>query len=213
MAKRTPSAGHARTRDLRPLHAEALPQDTVALAKFLLGKVLVRDGDEGRLTGRIVETEAYPPGDDACHARSGRTARNASLFRHAGHVYVYRAYGVSMMLNISSEREGVGAGVLIRAVEPLTGIDAMKRRRGIDCVYRLTRGPGCLAQAFGIDLGLDGIRYGPGNALWLADDGCVPPGIGSSVRIGITRNAERPWRFYIPGNRWVSGPARLNSAL
>jgi DNA-3-methyladenine glycosylase len=181
------------------------------LAKFLLGKVLVRDGVDGRLTGRIVETEAYPPGDEACHARSGRTARNASLFLAHGHVYVYRAYGISMMLNISSEAEGNGAGVLIRAVEPLAGIDVMRRRRGIDDIYRLTKGPGCLAQAFDIDLKLDGAPYAAGNALWLADDGCGTPKIGRSVRIGITRNAEKPWRFFIRGNRWVSGPAKLNN--
>jgi DNA-3-methyladenine glycosylase len=196
---------------LRALEGGELPTSTVALAKFLIGKVLVRDGGEGRVSGRIVETEAYPPGDDACHARSGRTRRNASLFLHTGHVYVYRAYGISMMLNISSEVEGVGAGVLIRAVEPIAGIDIMRRRRGIDDVYRLTRGPGCLAQAFGVDLSLDGTAYAAGNALWLADDGAPVPKIGSSVRIGITRNAGMRWRYFVRDNRWVSGPARLNA--
>jgi DNA-3-methyladenine glycosylase len=211
MAKRIPAFEAVPTRELRALDAADLPPGTVALAKFLLGKVLVRDGVDGRLTGRIVETEAYPPGDEACHARSGRTARNASLFLAHGHVYVYRAYGISMMLNISSEAEGNGAGVLIRAVEPLAGIDVMRRRRGIDDIYRLTKGPGCLAQAFDIDLKLDGAPYAAGNALWLADDGCGTPKIGRSVRIGITRNAEKPWRFFIRGNRWVSGPAKLNN--
>ena len=211
MAKRVPAYEPVPMRELRPLTPADLPPGTVALAKYLLGKVLVRDGEDGRLTGRIVETEAYPPGDDACHARSGRTARNASLFLAHGHVYVYRAYGISMMLNISSEAEGNGAGVLIRAVEPLTGIDVMRRRRGIDDIYRLTKGPGCLAQAFDIDLKLDGAPYAAGNALWLADDGSGTPEIRRSVRIGITRNAEKPWRFYMPGNRWVSGPAKLNN--
>lgn len=211
MAKRVPACEAMPTRELRALDAADLPPGTVALAKFLLGKVLVRDGIDGRLTGRIVETEAYPPGDDACHARSGRTARNASLFLAHGHVYVYRAYGISMMLNISSEAEGNGAGVLIRAVEPLTGIEVMRRRRGIDDICRLTKGPGCLAQAFGIDLKLDGAPYAPGKVLWLADDGSGTPKIGRSVRIGITRNAEKPWRFFIRGNRWVSGPAKLKN--
>jgi DNA-3-methyladenine glycosylase len=195
---------------LRPLGADAMPSATIALAKFLLGKVLVREDGEGRLTGRIVETEAYPPGDEACHARSGRTARNGSLFLRHGHVYVYRAYGTAMMLNISSEAEGVGAGVLIRAVEPLTGVDAMRRRRGVEDIYRLTKGPGCLAQAFAIDLGLDGMPYDADGALWLADDGFHVPKIGRSMRIGITRNAHQPWRFFVRGNRWVSGPASLN---
>jgi DNA-3-methyladenine glycosylase len=211
MAKRISAFEAVPQRQLRPLAPEDLPSGTVAMAKYLLGKVLVRDGAYERLTGRIVETEAYPPGDAACHARSGRTARNASLFLAHGHVYVYRAYGISMMLNISSEAEGNGAGVLIRAVEPLTGIEVMRRRRGIDDIYRLTKGPGCLAQAFDIDLKLDGAPYAPGNALWLADDGCGTPKIGRSTRIGITRNAVKPWRFFIRGNRWVSGPAKLNS--
>ena len=140
------ASGSAATRraddgELRALNPCELPTATIALAKFLLGKILVRDDDDGRVSGRIVETEAYPPGDDAGHARSGHTQRNASLFLQAGHVYVYRAYGISMMLNISSEVEGVGAGVLIRAVEPISGIDIMRRRRGVDDVYRLTRGP------------------------------------------------------------------------
>jgi DNA-3-methyladenine glycosylase len=215
MAKRTPSAGQARTRDsdIRPLRADKLPQDTIALAKFLLGKVLVRDGLDGRQTGRIVETEAYPPGDDAGHARSGRTARNASLFLASGHVYVYRAYGISMMLNVSSEREGVGAGVLIRALEPLTGVEVMRQRRGLEDIYQLTKGPGRLTQALAIDLSLDGTLYEAGSALWFGEDGFAASAIGRSLRIGITRNADKPWRFYMPGNRWVSGPARLNNAL
>jgi DNA-3-methyladenine glycosylase len=210
------ASGSAATRraddgELRALNPCELPTATIALAKFLLGKILVRDDDDGRVSGRIVETEAYPPGDDAGHARSGHTQRNASLFLQAGHVYVYRAYGISMMLNISSEVEGVGAGVLIRAVEPISGIDIMRRRRGVDDVYRLTRGPGCLTQAFGIDPTLDGTIYAPGKALWFADDGAPAPKIGTSVRIGITRNPTRRWRYFVRGNRWVSGPARLNA--
>jgi DNA-3-methyladenine glycosylase len=198
--------------ELRPLGRRELPSDTIALAKFLIGKVLVREDESGLLTGRIVETEAYPPGDDACHARSGRTMRNASLFLAHGHVYVYKAYGTAMMLNISSEEEGVGAGVLIRAAEPLTGIDVMRKRRGVDDVHRLARGPGCLAQAFDIGFALDGSIYGAGHAIWLADDGSKPPRIGRSVRIGITRNADKPWRFFVRGSRFVSGPAKLNGA-
>lgn len=198
--------------ELRPLGRRELPSDTIALAKFLIGKVLVREDESGLLTGRIVETEAYPPGDDACHARSGRTMRNASLFLAHGHVYVYKAYGTAMMLNISSEEEGVGAGVLIRAAEPLSGIDVMRERRRVEDVHRLARGPGCLAQAFDIGFALDGSIYGAGHAIWLADDGSKPPRMGRSVRIGITRNAEKPWRFFARGSRFVSGPAKLNGA-
>jgi len=211
MALRSKRREHGDKGELRALGAAELPIATVALAKFLLGKILVRDGNYGRVSGRIVETEAYPPGDDAGHARSGHTRRNASLFRHTGHVYVYRAYGISMMLNIASEVEGVGAGVLIRAVEPIGGIDIMRRRRRTDDIHRLTRGPGCLTQAFDVDLSVDGFTYAPGNALWLADDGAPAPRIGSSIRIGITRNPNRRWRYFVRGNRWVSGPARLNA--
>jgi DNA-3-methyladenine glycosylase len=210
MAKRTTTFDRVGS-ELRALARADLPPGTVALARFLIGKVLVRDGEDGRLTGRIVETEAYPPGDEACHARSGRTERNASLYLAHGHVYVYRAYGTAMMLNVSSEEAGNGAGVLVRAVEPLSGIEVMRRRRGIDDIYRLTSGPGRLTQAFGIDLSLDGAPYAARNALWFADDGFGAAKIGRSVRIGITRNADKPWRYFMRGNRWVSGPAKLNA--
>jgi DNA-3-methyladenine glycosylase len=212
MARRAPITIAAHVGKPRELGVDELPQGTIALAKFLLGKVLVRDGPGGQQTGRIVETEAYPPGDDAGHARSGRTARNDSLFLAPGHVYVYRAYGISMMLNISSEQEGVGAGVLIRALEPLTGMEAMRQRRGLDDIYKLTQGPGRLTQALAIDLRLDGTLYEAGSGLWLGDDGFGAPDIGRSVRIGITRNADRCWRYFVRGNRWVSGPGRLNKA-
>jgi DNA-3-methyladenine glycosylase len=196
---------------LEALSRDDLPVGTIALARFLIGKVLARQGDDGVLTGRIVETEAYPPGDDAGHHRSGPTKRNASLFREHGHIYVYRAYGTAMMLNISSEADGVGGGVLIRAAEPLTGITLMRERRGIEDIRMLAKGPGRLAQAFDIDFSLDGRIYGVSQGLWLADDGSRPPRIARSVRIGITRNADKPWRFFVRGSPFVSGPARLNT--
>ncbi len=196
---------------LRPLRRTDLPHETINLAKFLIGKVLVREDEAGLVSGRIVETEAYPPGDEAGHHRSGRTARNGSLFLPYGHVYVYRAYGTAMMLNISSEEEGVGGGVLIRAAEPLTGIDIMRRRRGVEDVRDLARGPGRLAQAFDITFALDGREYGAGNQIWLADDGSKAPKIGRSVRIGITRNADTLWRYFERGSRFVSGLAKLNA--
>jgi len=202
----------ATSKHLHPIHRTDLPSGTIALARFLIGKVLVREEGASFLTGRIVETEAYPPGDDAAHHRSGRTTRNASLFLAHGHVYVYRAYGTAMMLNVSSEADGVGGGVLIRAAEPLSGIDVMRARRGTDDIRRLARGPGCLAQAFDIGFALDGDAYGAGNALWFADDRSKPPRIARSVRIGITRNADKPWRFFVRGSPFVSGPATLNRA-
>jgi DNA-3-methyladenine glycosylase len=192
-----------------------LPVDTAALARFLIGKLLVRELPEGAAIGRIVETEAYVIGDAAGHAYRGMTPRVRALFLERGHAYVYLAYGVSWMLNISSETKGVGAGVLIRALEPLEGIAIMARNRGTERLRDLARGPGRLAQALRIDRSLDGLdlcRTGP---LWLAHDGHgsnqIGKGkIGESVRIGITREAERMLRFYLRGSPFVSGAKSLN---
>jgi DNA-3-methyladenine glycosylase len=112
---------------MQRLAACELPMDTLALAKFLVGKILIREFPEGIAGGRIVETEAYPPGDEACHAYRGLTARNRSLFLERGHIYVYRIYGKSLLLNISSESQDVGAGVLLRAMEPMYGLSLMQR--------------------------------------------------------------------------------------
>ena len=187
-----------------------LPSDTGRLARFLIGKRVVRETSEGRLSGRIVETEAYPPGDAASRAFRGETPRNRALFLPRGHAYVYRAYGVSWLLNVSSEQAGVGAGVLIRALEPLEGVGWMQRNRGVEGLRELARGPGRLAAALDIDRRLDGIdlcREGP---LWLAHDAAEAPQIGTSVRIGISRAAEQPLRFFVRGSPFVSGPKTLN---
>jgi DNA-3-methyladenine glycosylase len=187
-----------------------LPVDTVALARTLIGKLLVRKLPEGVVSGRIVETEAYIVGDAAGHAYRGMTPRNRSLFLERGHAYVYLAYGISYMLNVSSETQGIGAGVLIRALEPLEGIPVMQRNRGIERLRDLARGPGRLAQALRIDRELDGLdlcRKGP---LWLARDDHEPDDIGRSVRIGITREADRPLRFFLRDSPFVSGPKSLN---
>jgi DNA-3-methyladenine glycosylase len=187
-----------------------LPPDTVELARCLIGKIVVRETPEGTLSGRIVETEAYPVGDAASHAYRGQTPRNHALFLRHGHAYVYLAYGTSYMLNVSSEARGIGAGVLIRALEPLSGIASMERNRRVQNQRDLTRGPGRLAAALDIDRRLDGIdlcRKGP---LWLARDEHDAPEIGTSTRIGLSREAERPLRFYVRGNRFVSGPQALN---
>ena len=187
-----------------------LPGDTVLLARYLIGKILVRETPDGALSGRIVETEAYPVGDAAGHAYRGETLRNRTLFLCRGHAYVYLAYGVSYMLNVSSETSGIGAGVLIRALEPLDGIPAMQRNRRVQNVRDLTRGPGRLAAALDIDRRLDGVdlcRTGP---LWLARDDHEALEIGTSARIGLSRETDRPLRFYVRGDRFVSGPKTLN---
>ena len=183
-----------------------LPLDTVLLARYLIGKVVIRETADGVLSGRIVETEAYPIGDSAGHAYRGMTPRNRSLFLSRGHAYVYLAYGTSYMLNVSSEGVGVGAGVLIRALEPLDGIASMRRNRGVQELRDLTRGPGRLAAALDIDRHLDGAdlcRTGP---LRLARDDRAAPETGVSPRIGLSRETDRLLRFYVPGNPFVSGP-------
>jgi DNA-3-methyladenine glycosylase len=193
-----------------PLARSDLPTDTVALARYLIGKRVVRDLAGDAIGGRIVETEAYVIGDAASHAYRRMTARNRSLFLETGHAYVYVAYGVSFMLNVSSEGPGIGAGVLIRALEPLDGIPIMRRNRGVERLNDLARGPGRLTAALCIDRSLDGLdlcRIGP---LWLAGDDHQPGEIGQSTRIGISHDMDRLLRFYVRGSPFVSGPKSLN---
>ena len=193
-----------------PLARSDLPIDTASLARYLIGKVLVRRLPEGIASGRIVETEAYVVGDAAGHAYRGMTQRNRSLFLEPGHAYVYLAYGSSYMLNVSSEMPGIGAGVLIRAIEPLEGISIIQLNRGIERLRDLARGPGRLTAALRVDRGLDGLdlcREGP---LWLARGDHEPGAIGQSVRIGITRDRSRFLRFYLRDSPFVSGPRSLN---
>jgi DNA-3-methyladenine glycosylase len=194
-----------------PLARADLPVDTAALARFLIGKLLVRELPEGGASGRIVETEAYVIGDAAGHAYGGMTPRNRSLFLERGHAYVYLSYGISWMLNVSSESEGIGAGVLIRALEPLEGVAIMGQNRGTERLLDLARGPGRLAQALRIDRSLDGLdlcRRGP---LWLAHGDSEPGEVGQGVRIGISREADRVLRFYLRGSPFVSGLKSLNA--
>ena len=198
-----------RTDGPMPLARSELPIDTAALARYLIGKTVVRELPEGVVSGRIVETEAYVVGDAAGHAYRGVTPRNRSLFLERGHAYVYLAYGSSYMLNVSSELPGIGAGVLIRALEPLEGIGLMRLNRGIERLRDLARGPGRLAAALRVDRRLDGLdlcREGP---LWLGSGDRRPGEIGHSIRIGISRERSRLLRFYLRGNPFVSGPRSL----
>lgn len=194
---------------IRRIRRSELPHDTVKLARYLIGKMIVHDLPRGRLSGRIVETEAYLPGDAACHAFRGPTPRNRTLFLDPGHAYVYFVYGAHYMLNVSSERRGIGAGILLRAIEPLEGIEAMKRSRKTSRLQDLARGPGRLAAALRITPRLDGLDLTGDDPLWLGTPVRPAGPIGVSVRIGITKDAHRPLRFYERGNPFVSGPKPL----
>ena len=201
-----------------PLRREDLPIDTVELARFMVGKYLVRDSDEGRIAGRLVEVEAYPPGDSTNHAFIGRRTWNASMFLARGHAYVRLTYGSAYMLNMSSEVEEVGAGVLFRAVEPLEGLATMAYRRSGAPLRDLARGPGRLTQAYGIGQSFDGFDLCSGRGLWIGRlDQTVQNGAeqepdratGVTTRIGLSRETHRLLRFYEVGSPFVSGPRKL----
>lgn len=248
---------------IRRLRRAELPVPTVALARYLIGKLIVRELAAGKLVGRIVETEAYPPQDPAAHHYRGQTPRNGSMYLSRGHAYVYFTYGNHFMLNVSAEEAGTGGGVLIRALEPLEGIELMKAYRDTTKVLDLTRGPGRLAEAMQIDRRLDGTDLCAAGPIWLARfspegrqlvarratepqvlragrgrgnrrtkrfeslakaaqgggsilssgstwGAATDANVGVSVRIGITRAAHEPLRFYERGNPFVSGTRRLN---
>ena len=201
----------AALRSPRCLNRAELPLGTVELARYLIGKTLVREHPDGITSGRIVETEAYPPGDAAGHAFRGPTPRNRVLFLERGYAYVYMAYGISFLCNVSSEEAGVGGGVLLRALEPLEGIPLMETRRHSTRLLDLGRGPGRMAAAMAIDRGCDGIDLCARGPLWLGDEPRPRRAIGRSVRIGISREVEAPLRFYERHSPFVSGPTRLRA--
>jgi DNA-3-methyladenine glycosylase len=194
---------------IRRLRRSELPVGTIDLARYLIGMTLVHDSPRGRMSGRIVETEAYPVGDAAGHAYRGQTPRNRSLFLPHGRAYVYFTYGSCFMMNVSSEASGVGAGVLIRALEPLDGIALMERHRGTNRLLDLARGPGRLAEALDIDKRYDGVNLCSPGALWLGSSVRQAGPIGETIRIGISRDVHRLFRFYERGSPFVSGPKRL----
>lgn len=197
---------------IRRLRRAELPADTVELARYLIGKTVVHDSPRGRLAGRIVETEAYPVGDAAGHAFTGLSAANRSLFLERGHAYVRFTYGSCWIFNVSSETHGVGAGVLVRALEPVGGIEEMMRLRRVSRLVDVARGPGRLSEALGIDKRFDGLdlceRASP---IWLGAPVRPTGTIGVSTRIGLSRETHRKLRFYERGNPNVSGPLRLRS--
>lgn len=190
----------------RPLRLPVYSQDTVTVARELLGRVLCRETEEGLAAGMIVETEAYlSSGDPACHASRGMTERNAPMFGPAGRAYVYFIYGNHFCFNVVTGAEGDGEAVLVRALKPLAGLELMKSRRGDNCrVENLTSGPGKLCRALAIDKRLNGhdLRKRP---LWIgAGEAIRDFAVISAPRVGISVAADKLLRFYISGSKFVS---------
>jgi DNA-3-methyladenine glycosylase len=183
----------------------ALPVETVALARYLIGTRLVHATPAGRIAGRIVETEAYPPGDPTGYARPGLTTSNAPLFAQRGIAYVRMVYGTCLTLNLAAEAAGVGAAVLIRALEPVEGIALMLKARPASRLRDLTRGPGRVCAALGIGRELSGVDLCARGELWLER----MPGaavIQVATRIGLSRDQHRRLRFIELGSPFVSVP-------
>ena len=184
----------------------SLPLETIALARFLLGKVLVHETRNGRIAGRIVETEAYPPGDPTGYARPGLTTSNAPLFAARGHGYVRMVYGSCLTLNLAAEEEGTGAAVLIRALEPTEGIELMVRNRPATRLRDLARGPGRVCAALGIGRDLSGVDLTQDRRLWLERGPRRLFAIQVATRIGLSRDQHRRLRFLERGSPFVSVP-------
>jgi DNA-3-methyladenine glycosylase len=190
----------------RRLPRSFFARPSVEVAPELLGHVLVRslpDGQEVRV--RVVETEAYRDDDPASHSYRGRTARNAVMFGPPGRLYVYFTYGMHHCMNVVTGADGEGSAVLLRAAEPLDGLDAMARRRGIDRTAALCSGPARLAEALGVDRALDGADLVGGDLIWIERGASLPNDrVSAGPRVGIRRAVEKPWRFIEAGSPWVS---------
>ena len=179
-------------------------RSAVEVAPDLLGRSLVRGLAGGqRLAGRIVETEAYEPGDPASHGFRGPTARNAVMFGPPGRLYVYFTYGNHWMMNVVTGADGVGSAVLLRAVEPTEGLDAMASNRGRSQLLEVCSGPGKLAQAMAVDRRLDGADLATGDDVWI-ERGAPAGRVSTSVRVGVRTGLDRRWRFFVDGDRFVS---------
>lgn len=176
------------------------------MARELLGKILVHAAPEGIAAGRIVETEAYLQGDPACHASRGMTPRNRVMFGPPGHAYVYRSYGIHWCLNFVCEEEGSAGAVLIRALQPVKGLAAMRRRRGVEDDRALCSGPGKLCEALSVTIRHNGLRLDQPPFSLLPRT--AKPDIATGVRIGITKAADLPWRYGLKGSPYLSKPFR-----
>lgn len=208
---------------MKPLPRSFYLRPTVHIAKDLLGKYIIRKLEGKRLVGKIVETEAYCEGDPASHSYRGKTKRNEVMFGRGGHLYVYFTYGMHFCANVVTRLEGIGEAVLIRAVEPVEGIEVMmknrqrgtgagekggstKRRDGESTkeLANLTNGPAKFCEAFGIGRKENGTDL-LGDEIFIAHGEKIAAStIGRSTRIGIKNGTEKKWRFFVKGNTWVS---------
>lgn len=215
-SKRSTTLGPARWKSLPRRFFNAPPEQ---VARALLGKILLHRSGNTLLAGRIVETEAYlGEHDGAAHTAAGRTARNAVLFGPPGFAYLYNIYGLHQCMNVSCLPDGVPGGVLLRALEPLTGIDRMRRNRGLDAaaaLHKLASGPGKLCQALGITRAADNGRDLTSSAspLGLYDDGFQCEEVAVSPRIGIRKAAELPLRFFLAEHACVSAGGRKQNII
>jgi DNA-3-methyladenine glycosylase len=175
-----------------------------ALARDLLGCELIHESAEGVTAGLIVETEAYHQSDPASHTYNGQTARTKVMFGPPGHIYVYFTYGMHWCFNITAEEEGIGSAVLIRALEPTRGIDLMKKRRGKEHESELCSGPSKLVQAMGINKSDYGKRIDSGEFRLNPRAEAANLDIGNGPRIGIKKAVNKPWRFWLENNSFVS---------
>jgi len=194
--------------NLRPLPRRFYSRDPVEVARDVVGRALVRDLRGERLVGRVVEAEAYASTDPASHTFRGPTRRNATMFGPPGHAYVYVSHGIHHCLNLTA---GGAAAVLVRALEPLEGVEGMARRRGLTDSRLLCAGPGRLCQALGITLADDGLDLVRRDGLWLAE-GRAAQEVVAAPRVGLSVAVDVPWRFVERGTRFasrgVSGPRR-----
>ncbi len=191
------------------MDAEFYDRPVLDVAEDLIGCVV----SHGDTSGVIVETEAYHHSEPASHAFVGLTARTRTLFGPPGRAYMYLSYGIHACLNAVCEPPGVGAAVLIRALEPISGIDEMRTRRGVERIVDLCSGPGKLTQALGIELFHNGVDLAKG-PVFISERpaGWEQPEVSTDVRIGITKAAELPWRFVATGSRFLSRPVRVRAA-
>ncbi len=189
---------------MKPIKRSFFKQETIKIAKALLGNYLVNKTKEGTTIGKIIETEAYLSNDLASHSSKGKTKRNEAMFGHPGKAYVYFTYGMYHCFNVVTAKEGIGEAVLIRALEPISGINLMKKRRKTNDLRELCSGPAKLAIAMGISKAHNKIDLIDGKLKLCKGETIKEKDIIKTSRIGISKGKSLPYRFYIKSNQFIS---------